>query len=90
MLRLTTTLVVAAVLALASIPAASAHNAGHVVLPDGTCVEIGSFKSVVTGPDKTTPPDLIPPTPQPPREIGTSFAAFQGNTPILPGPCGGS
>ena len=60
---------------------AAAHNAGHFTLPDGTCHEIGSFKHHPRG------IDLIPETPSPFDEYGASFAAFQGRTPILPGPC---
>jgi hypothetical protein len=67
--------------ALAAMPAA-AHNAGHVFLPSGTCVGIGSSK------DSPGDLDLIPETPDPPfDEYGASFAAFQGRTPIIPGPC---
>ncbi len=68
-------------------PAASAHNAGHFTLPDGTCHEVGSFEPVLVGPDKT-PLDLIPETQGGMfDEVGTSYAAFQGQTPLLPGPC---
>jgi hypothetical protein len=64
---------------------AGAHNAGHFILPDGTCHQVGSFtEAPLVGQDKTQL-DLIPTTPQ--DEYGTSFAAFQGNTPILPGGC---
>jgi hypothetical protein len=87
MRKLLTAAVAAAAFTFVLTPAALAHNAGHVVLPDGSCLEIGSFKSVLLGPDKTTELDLIPSTPAPHDEIGTSFAAFQGSTPILPGPC---
>jgi hypothetical protein len=79
-----------AVLVMLGFPvAARAHNAGHIILPDGTCLEIGSFRDApIVGKDRTQL-DLIPQTPNPPfDEIGASFAAFQGLTPILPGPCG--
>lgn len=68
---------------------ASAHNAGHFTLPDGSCHEVGSFKHgpLVGPPDDRHPLDLIPETPSPFDEYGASFAAFQGSTPILPGPC---
>jgi len=52
--------------------------------------EIGSFKDApLIGPnDAKTQLDLIPETPNPPfDEYGASYAAFQGNTPILPGGC---
>jgi len=71
----------AAASALAAMPA-TAHNAGHVFLPSGACVEIGSSK------ESPGDLDLIPETPDPPfDEYGASFAAFQGRTPIIPGPC---
>jgi hypothetical protein len=80
----------AACLALLFAAPAQAHNAGHLFLPDGTCHEVGSFKDApLVGPDRTQL-DLIPSTPNPPfDEYGTSYAAFQGNTPLLPGPCPG-
>ncbi len=85
MLKLAHTAAAAVLLALAAAPVAGAHNAGHLVLPGGACVEVGSFESVFPGPDKTAPLDLIPATL--PDEIGTSFAAWQGKTPLLPGSC---
>jgi hypothetical protein len=81
---------VAGALVVALAQPVAAHNAGHVVLPSGQCIEIGSFKSVFPGPDKTAELDLIPETRLPLDEIGASFAAWQGNSPILPGPCGAS
>jgi hypothetical protein len=80
---------IACVAAAFAVPA-QAHNAGHFFLPDGTCHEIGSFKPApFVGQDKTQL-DLIPATPTVPfDEYGASYAAFQGNTPILPGGCPG-
>ena len=53
--------------------------------------EIGSFKDApLIGPnDAKTQLDLIPRDAEPPvrRIHGASYAAFQGNTPILPGGC---
>jgi hypothetical protein len=66
---------------LGAVPAA-AHNAGHIFLPSGACVEIGSFK------ESPGDLDLIPETPDPPfDEYGASFAAGQGSTPIIAGAC---
>lgn len=67
---------------------ASAHNAGHFILPDGTCHEIGSFKHApLVGPDKTRL-DLVPETPSPPfDEFGVSFVGFLQRSDIRPGPC---
>jgi hypothetical protein len=79
--------VAAVAAALTVAPSASAHNAGHVIRPDGTCQEVGSFKQVLAGPDKT-PLDLMPESQGGMfDEVGTSYAAFQGNTPVQPGPC---
>jgi hypothetical protein len=70
-----------AAVALAAAPAL-AHNAGHIFLPSGKCLEIGSFK------ESPGDLDLIPETPDPPfDEYGASFAATRGSTPIQAGPC---
>ena len=66
---------------------ATAHNAGRIILPDGTCRELGSFKEApFVGPDKTQL-DLVPATPPPRDEYGVSFVGFNQKTPILPGGC---
>lgn len=67
---------------------ASAHNVGHIFLPDGTCQEVGSAKEApLVGQDRTQL-DLVPETANPPRdEYGTSFVGFWGQTSILPGRC---
>ena len=65
-------------------PAASAHNRAHIILPNGECIIVGSEKSV-TLPDGTFL-DLRPET-VPADEIGTSFAAEQGNSAIEKGAC---
>jgi hypothetical protein len=74
------------VVALAIAPAASAHNRGLVWLPTGECVQVGSLKSVYPGPDKTTQLDLRPET-YPADEIGTAFAADEGNSKLEKGDC---
>jgi hypothetical protein len=71
------------VAALAIAPAAAAHNRGLVWLPTGDCVQVGSLKSV-TLPDGTFL-DLRPDTPQ--DEIGTAFAAEEGNSAVEKGAC---
>jgi hypothetical protein len=83
-----TAAVASAALALPLSLPASAHNAGHFVLPDGTCHEIGSFRDApLVGADRHQL-DLVPETPTVPYdEYGTSFVGYEGNTPILPGPC---
>ncbi len=73
-----------AVFALAAAPAVSAHNRAHLVLPTGECIIVGSEKSV-TLPDGTFL-DLRPET-VPADEIGTSYAALEGNSAIEKGPC---
>ena len=64
---------------------ANAHNAGHLFLPDGSCVELGSFKEApLVGPDNEQL-DLIPTTRQ--DEYGVSFVGVAGDNLIFPGPC---
>ncbi len=75
-------LATAVVLTLA--PAASAHNRAHIILPSGECMIVGSEKSV-TLPDGTLL-DLRPET-TPADEIGTAFAADEGNSRLQKGPC---
>jgi hypothetical protein len=76
--------VLAPVLVLALSPAASAHNRAHVILPSGECIIVGSEKSV-TLPDETLL-DLRPET-VPADEIGTAYAADEGNSRLGKGPC---
>jgi hypothetical protein len=64
--------------------AASAHNRAHVILPSGECIIVGSEKSV-TLPDGSLL-DLRPET-TPADEIGTAFAADEGNSRLQKGPC---
>jgi hypothetical protein len=78
-------------LALAVPVTASAHNRAHIILPDGSCIIVGSEKSVPL-PDNAAAPtnsagdrDLRPETPA--DEIGTAFAAEEGNSAIEKGPC---
>jgi hypothetical protein len=63
---------------------ASAHNRAHIILPSGECIIVGSEKSV-TLPDGTLL-DLRPET-TPADEIGTAFAAEEGNSALEKGPC---
>jgi hypothetical protein len=77
-------LVAIAVVALTLIPIAPAHNRAHIILPDGRCIIVGSEKSV-TLPDGTLL-DLRPET-TPADEIGTAFAAEEGNSRLEKGPC---
>jgi hypothetical protein len=72
------------VVALAIAPSAAAHNRAHIILPNGECIIVGSEKSV-TLPDGTFL-DLRPET-APADEIGTSFAAEEGNSRLEKGPC---
>lgn len=82
----TVLLLLATALALMLAPAAFAHNRAHIILPSGECVIVGSEKSV-TLPDGTFL-DLRPETPwQVADEYGASFAADEGNSFLLKGPC---
>jgi hypothetical protein len=74
----------AAALELTFSSAASAHNRAHVILPSGECVIVGSEKSV-TLPDGSLL-DLRPES-TPADEIGTAFAADEGNSRLEKGPC---
>ena len=79
-------LVLATALVLTLAPGASAHNRAHIILPSGECMIVGSEKSV-TLPDGTFH-DLRPETPwNIADEIGTAFAADEGNSRLLKGPC---
>jgi hypothetical protein len=71
-------------LALAPASAALAHNRAHLVLPAGGCIIVGSEKSVSL-PDGTLL-DLRPET-TPADEIGTAFAAEEGNSALQKGTC---
>ena len=78
--------VFAGLLAVMALPMiATAHNAGHIFLPDGTCLVIGSgHDAPLVGKDRTQL-DLAPETPNPPfDEIGVSFVGHNGGTPIFP------
>lgn len=73
-------------LALSFAPLASAHNRAHIILPSGECMIVGSVKSVPL-PDGTLL-DLRPETPwQVADEIGTAFAAEEGNSALEKGAC---
>ena len=85
---------VAALVAAFGAPSASAHNAGHVITPDGTCQDVGSGKpapvvaepapgNLTTGADAGRL-DLIP---GPGDQYGARFAATSGDSRVLPGQC---
>ena len=78
------TVLLVLVMALTLASAASAHNRAHIILPTGECIIVGSEKSVVL-PDGTML-DLRPET-TPADEIGTAFAADEGNSQLQKGPC---
>ena len=83
----------AAAVALLLAPAGTAHNRAHIILPDGTCMIVGSEKSVELPENAAAPTnssgqrDLRPGLPDGADEIGTSFAADQGNSRLQKGPC---
>jgi hypothetical protein len=85
------TVLVAFVMALMLTSVASAHNRAHIILPDGSCMIVGSEKSVPLPENAAAPTnsdgfrDLRPETPA--DEIGTAFAAEEGNSAIEKGPC---
>jgi len=59
---------------------ALAHNAGHIHLPNGECVDVGSGKH---GPTEHQDKDPN----QPGDQHGARHAADQGKTPIYPRHC---
>lgn len=65
---------------------AAAHNRGYVMTGNGGCHQVGSLKSVSPGPDKDTLLDLRPET-FPADEIGTAYAADEGNSAVEKGVC---
>ena len=83
----------AAAAALLLAPAGTAHNRAHIILPDGTCMIVGSEKSVELPENAAAPTnsagqrDLRPDLPDDADEIGTSFAADQGNSRLQKGRC---
>jgi hypothetical protein len=70
--------------AVTTAPVASAHNRAHLILPTGECIVVGSEESVIL-PDGSML-DLRPET-VPADEIGTSFAAEEGNSALEKGGC---
>jgi hypothetical protein len=68
---------------------ALAHNAGHIDLPTGECVNVGGANEVLLPPPAQAPQtadgklDLNPDVPG--DNFGARFAVDQGNTPILRG-----
>jgi len=84
MKNLGTMLVVLAALAVTPASAALAHNRAHVVLPTGVCIIVGSEKSVTLA--DGTLLDLRPET-TPADEIGTAFAAEEGDSALQKGAC---
>jgi hypothetical protein len=91
--RLQRLVVVAALAAVVAAPA-SAHNAGHIILPVGKCLDVGSSKEAPLVPGQNPNRndlgqlDLIEDLGFDTRDqYGARFAANQGNTPTLPGNC---
>jgi hypothetical protein len=89
LMRRLSLLVAAALMAVAlAFPAmVTAHNRGLVWLPDGSCVQVGSLKSLYV-PGQGGYLDLDPTDGgYPLDEYGTSFAASQGNSAVEKGAC---
>jgi hypothetical protein len=93
--RLLIAVLITLLISLMVVSAVSAHNAGHIILPDGQCLDVGSGS---IHPDRGAPIvgdgnphqneagqlDLIP---GPGDQYGARFAAEQGNSAVLPGEC---
>jgi hypothetical protein len=87
-------LLAAMIVAAVASASASAHNAGHIFLPDGSCLNVGSFKDApLVG--RGAPQDALGELDLEPGQgtvdtsdqYGARYAADQGNTPILPSGC---
>jgi hypothetical protein len=74
---------------------AGAHNAAHITFPDGSCLEVGSFKDApIVGagnpnqsPGSNNEPGQLDLIPGNGDQYGARYAADQGNSRLLPGPC---
>ena len=77
--RLAIGLAVAVILVLSG-SAALAHNAGHIHLSNGKCVDVGSGKHAHNPEQQDKIPGLG-------DQYGARWAAEQGNTPIWPRHC---
>lgn len=81
------------VAALAAAAPVSAHNAGHVVLPDGSCIDVGSGKNApYVSPNNphvnaTTDPGRLDLEPGSGDQYGARFAADQGGSALQPKFC---
>lgn len=84
MIKLASGALATAALTLVLSPAAQAHNRAHIILPNGTCIIVGSEKSVEL--PNGTQLDLRPET-LPADELGTAFAADEGKSALEKGPC---
>ena len=83
-------LLITLLVSLMSVSLASAHNSGHIILPDGQCLNVGSLKEAPTVGDgnphqlANSQLDLIPGSGD---QYGARFAANQGYSAVLPGEC---
>lgn len=86
-------LLVAAAVALAVAAPVAAHNAGHLILPDGSCQNVGSLKDApYVSPNNphvntTTDPGKLDLEPGSGDQYGARFAADQGQSAVLPRSC---
>lgn len=91
--RLVIALLVTLLASLMTVSVVSAHNAGHIITPDGQCHNVGSLKESPDVSDSnpnlntTTDPGRLDLIPGPGDQYGARFAANQGNSAVLPGAC---
>jgi hypothetical protein len=88
--RLVIALLIALLSSLMPVGAALAHNAGHIILPDGQCLNVGSLKEapmVGDGNPNQLPNGQLDLIPGSGDQYGARFAADQGQSAVLPGEC---
>lgn len=88
--RFVIALLIAVLAILMAVSVASAHNSGHIILPDGQCRNVGSLKEAPLvgfgNPHQLSSGqlDLIPGSGD---QYGARFAADKGKSAVLPGEC---
>jgi hypothetical protein len=88
--RFALALLMALLATLTAVSGVSAHNSGHIILPDGQCLNVGSLEEapvVGDGNPHQLPNGQLDLIPGSGDQYGTRFAAEQGSSAVLPGEC---